>query len=361
MASGSISLSTRSTDRVTGAIIWSSVKKPEENCSLVNIEIWVYMNGYGIQGIGNGTWDENGSLADQFNPQCNVPYGGSGNAKVFEKSGIRVNHDEKGDGKITLGTWMDFSFAGVTNLTGSGVAYMDHIDRKPVLTITSTSNITLNTIDVSYRVDSGQFYGLEYRLNAGNWKSISGNPKITIKDLEPNTNYKIELRGFNQDKTLIGNASNSQMVKTLDICRMSQIEDFKLGTDLDITYNAIANVTNKIAILDKNKEELITYRECNNGKYTFVLSEAEKEKIYKKFSNNEKGIKVLIVLKSIQNNKEYIDNKEVNVLLTGDVCSAIFMLNGILKKCKVWVGTSSGVNKQGIFVVGTSEGNKRGV
>jgi len=74
MASGSISLSTQSTDRVTGAINWKSEAKSDGNYSLVNIEIWVYMNGYGIQGTGSGTWDENGSLANQFSPTCNVGY-----------------------------------------------------------------------------------------------------------------------------------------------------------------------------------------------------------------------------------------------------------------------------------------------
>ena len=86
MANGSIPLSTNSTDLVTGTIYWSSTPYQEGNYSLVNVSIVVHMRGYGIQGTGSGTWDENGSLANTFSPYCNVPYGGWGDATVFTKN-----------------------------------------------------------------------------------------------------------------------------------------------------------------------------------------------------------------------------------------------------------------------------------
>lgn len=241
----------------------------------------------------------------------------------------------------------------------NGDLNLTNIARKPVVNIKSVDSITLNTARVNYEVISGAFWGLEYRLNNGEWKSTRGHPYTVINNLEPNTSYKIELRGFNEGRTLVGDASNSKTIKTLDICRMNEIGDLELGEDLEVSYNTITNVVNKIGILDTNSNILIDYRECSNGKYTFSLTEEEKELLYKKFTNNITSYKVYIALKSIQNNKEYIDKKEIDVLLTGDVCSASIFIDGANKKCKVWVGTATG-NKQGIFTVGTSKRNVRG-
>lgn len=274
---------------------------------------------------------------------------------------LDVTHNN--DGSKNIGCYAKIEDYTAYYLPGKGEVNgnfeLTKIARKPVVNITSVDNITLNTLRVNYKVESGDFWGLEYRINNGNWNEIAGYPFVTIKNLEPDTSYKIELRGFNEEKTLIGNASNSKTVKTLDICRISDNDNLKLGEDLEVSFNTITNVINKIGILDLNNNILINYRECNNGKYTFSLTEEEKELLYKKFTNNILSYKVYIALKSIQNNKEYVDKKEIDVLLTGDVYSTSIVINGEKKKGKVWIGTSNG-NKQGIFVVGTSEGNKRG-
>lgn len=274
---------------------------------------------------------------------------------------LDVTHNN--DGSKNIGCYAKIEDYTAYYLPGKGEVNgnleLTKIARKPVVNITSVDNITLNTLRVNYKVESGDFWGLEYRLNNSAWKEITGYPNITLENLEPNTSYKIELRGFNKDKTLIGNTSNSKTVKTLDICRISENVNLKLGEDLEVSFNTITNVINKIGILDLNNNILIDYKECGNGKYTFSLTEEEKELLYKNFTNNITSYKVYLALKSIQNNKEYIDKKEIDVLLTGDVCSASIFINGVKKKGKVWIGTSNG-NKQGIFIIGTSNGNKRG-
>lgn len=274
---------------------------------------------------------------------------------------LDVYHND--DGTKNIG-----AYAKIENYSGyfmpglaeaNGNINLTNIARKPVVNITSVDNITLNTVRVNYEVLSGDFYGLEYRLNNGEWRGTMGHPSTVISNLEPNTSYKIELRGFNNGRTLVGEASNFKTVKTLDICRISETGNLKLGIDLKVSFNIVPNVVNKIGILDTNNNMLVDYRDCSNGNYIFSLTEEERNILYKKFTNNITSYKVYVALKSIQNNKEYIDKKEIDVLLTGDVCSTSIFINGVKKKGKVWIGTSNG-NKQGIFVVGTNNGNKRG-
>lgn len=299
-----------------------------------------------------------GTRVFDSSPQLSI---GKHDEKTIAEGELDVDHND--DGKKSIGayakieSYAEYFMPGIAEVNGS--LGLTDIARKPVVNIKSIDQITLNTVRVNYEVISGAFWGLEYRLNNGEWKGTMGHPYTVITNLDPNTSYKIELRGFNEGRTLVGDASNSKTIKTLDICRMNEIGDLKLGKDLEVSFNAIPNLVNKIGILDTNNNILVDYKECNNGKYTFSLTEEEKNILYKKFTNGVSSYKVYVALKSIQNNKEYIDKKEIDVLLAGDVCSASIFINGIKKKGKVWIGTSNG-NKQGIFIVGTSEGNKRG-
>ena len=347
MAQGSIALATSSTWRVTGEIKWWSTKYDSGNYSLVDIEIWVYMNRYGIDGTGSGTFDVNGSLDRQYSPYCNVGYGGSGDVKVCTRTGIRVNHDSNGNGSVTLGAWMDFSFAGVYNLTGSGVAYMDHIDRHPTLDLNEVSK-TATSITVKATSNNG-ITPTKYYFTCGNSTKETTSNQVTFDNLTPNTPYTIKCKGYaNGDygseatTSITTNRQNS----------ISNIGDFTLdGVTFTITGNP--NDTSTIKILVGNTV-VATRNNVGVGQYTLTLTDAEKETIYRLMGNNS-SIGAVIRIDTGGATLDY--NK--NITLTGDVFSCSINVGGTIKKGKVWVGTPSG-NKQGIFTIGTSNGNKRG-
>ena len=109
------------------------------------------------------------------------------------------------------------------------------IARKGVLKINSVNNITMTTAKVNYSHESGLFYHIQYSLNNGAWQNISGNPSITITGLTPNTNYSVRIRALNEDKTIIGDASNSVSFTTVDIGKISSASDFQHGSNASVT------------------------------------------------------------------------------------------------------------------------------
>ncbi len=343
MASGSIALSTNSTNLVTGAINWYSTTYPSENYSLVNVSIVVYMRGYGIQGTGSGTWDENGSLAKTFAPYCNVPYGGSGDAIVFTKNDIRVNHDSNGNGQITFGTWMDFPFAGVYGLTGSGIAYMDHINRYPNIDLSKISN-TATTIKVRASVNNG-ISASKYKFNGNE----TTNNEYEFTNLNADTSYTIRAQAYGNGGW--GNEA-SIIVRTNSKSTITEIGDFTInGVEMSISGDS-KDKSNIVVLIDG--EEVIRRDNIFSGEYELILTEKEKEKIYELMGNNN-SIEAVVRIESGGDKTDI----EKDITLTGDVFSCVVNVNGVNKRGKVWVGTAQG-NKQGIFTVGTSNGNVRG-
>lgn len=104
-----------------------------------------------------------------------------------------------------------------------------------------------------------------------------------------------------------------------------------------------------------DEKEVIRRDNVPAGKYELILTEEEKETIYKLIGNNNNSIDVII---RVETGNSYVDI-EKSITLTGDVFSCNVLVNGVLKKGKVWVGTANG-NKQGIFTIGTANGNVRG-
>lgn len=343
MANGSIPLSTNSTNLVTGTIYWSSTSYQDGNYSLVNVSIVVHMQGYGIQGTGSGTWDENGSLANTFSPYCNVPYGGWGDATVFTKNNIRVNHDSNGDGQIRFGTWMDFSFAGVYGLTGSGIAVMDHINRYPNINLSKISN-TATTIKVKASVNNG-ISASKYKFN-GNETTKN---EYEFTGLKANTSYTIKAQAYGNGGW--GNEA-SISIKTNNKSTITEIGDFTInGVDMTISGDS-KDKSNIVVLIDG--EEVVRRDNISSGEYELILTEEEKETIYELMGKNN-SIEAVVRIES-GGDKTDIGK---DITLTGDVFSCVVNVNGVNKRGKVWVGTSQG-NKQGIFTIGTSKGNVRG-
>jgi len=273
--------------------------------------------------------------------------GGSGNEKVFEKSGIRVDHDENGNGKITLGTWMDFSFVGIYGLTGSGIAHMDHIDRKPIVSL-AKETATATTLTVKASV-TNSVSATKYKFICNReTKEVTTN-KVTFENLKPSTRYTVKCSGYANggygDETSITITTDSQST-------ISEIGEFTLnGVKLKIEGKSGDKSTIKVVVSD----QIIVIREnIGIGEYNLILTDEEKEKIYKLIGIND-SINVTLRIETVGAGIDY----NTDITLTGDVFSCTLTIDGINKKCKVWVGTASG-NKQGIFTIGTNKGNVRG-
>lgn len=236
MASGSINLTSNQPNYVSGRIDWQSYTNIQGNYSTVSVQVYVILNRYGIQGTGSGQFKVNGQTIANFSPYINIAYGGNGTIQVFSKNDITVNHNGNGDASVNLGCDMQFSFASISNLSGSQDVSMDHIDRYPYFTKLKVENTTLNTATIRWEAND-QISEITYNVNGGN--AINGAyPTFTIEDLEPNTTYNVKVNIKRRSNGLW--ASENISVTTKDIARILDINNMDVEGNQTVTYNVSA-------------------------------------------------------------------------------------------------------------------------
>ncbi len=171
--------------------------------------------------------------------------------------------------------------------------------------------------------------------------------QVTFENLIPSKTYIIKCSGYANG----GYGSEASIsIKTNSKSTISEIGEFTID---GVTMNILGDSNCNVVVL-VNGEEIIRRNNVSSGTYTLVLTEEEKNRIYELMGDSNS----LVTTIRIETGTEISDITK-NITLTGDVFSCILNINGVNKRCKVWVGTSRG-NKQGIFTIGTSKGNVRG-
>lgn len=312
MASGSINL-TSNQSYVTGRIDWQSYANNAGNYSDINVQVYVFLNGWGIQGTGAGQWKENGNTVNTFSPYINIPYGGSGTVQVFTKNGIRVNHNDNGDGSITLGCDMQFSFAGITNLGGSQTIYMDHIDRYPYFTRLEVEKITMNTATIRWQANDAIE---ETTYNVNNGSAITGQyPTFTIEDLEPNTYYNVKVNIKRKSNGLW--TSQNISFTTLDYAKILDITDMNIESSQTVTYKVNPNIEGTVKFeayctTTYGQEKIFeTDLLNNNNSFNFELTEDNKNIVYFNTPLSNKS-EITCELTTTTSENIYKDTKKIN-------------------------------------------------
>ena len=312
MASGSINL-TSNQSYVTGRIDWQSYANNAGNYSDINVQVYVFLNGWGIQGTGAGQWKENGNTVNTFSPYINIPYGGYGTVQVFTKNGIKVNHNDNGDGSITLGCDMQFNFAGITNLGGSQTIYMDHIDRYPYFTRLDVEKITMNTATIRWQANDAIE---ETTYNVNNGSAITGQyPTFTIEDLEPNTYYNVKVNIKRKSNGLW--ASQNISFTTLDYAKILEINDMDIESSQTITYKVNPNIEGTVKFeayctTTYGQEKIFeTDLLNNNNSFNFELTEDNKNIVYFNTPLSNKS-EITCELTTTTSENIYKDTKKIN-------------------------------------------------
>lgn len=309
MASGSIPLS-GDVSQATGRISWSSTPNQAGNYSLVNAEVFVILKGWGIQGTGSGEWYENGSLANTFRPKVNIAYGGTGTTSVYTKTGIKVSHDNNGNGSIKLGAEMSFTFAGIDYIKGSGTCTMDKIPRYAEAKLADSSNYGINYINFSYTTD--------VTVDKA-WYSIDGGSDILIKEgdhisntfdvngLEPNTFYQIKVKVRRKDSGLTSE-SNVVGIRTLNKATITSAPDVTIGNNASVSFSNPSGASVEMCITDSAANKVIAaYRGVTSSPYTFQFTQTELDAIYE-LTKESTSVVLRYYIKTTQNGISYFDS-----------------------------------------------------
>lgn len=351
MASGSITLTSSNPNYYSGRIDWVSRTNTVENYSIVDANVYVILNRWGIQGTGAGQFKENGTTTQNFSPYVNVEKYGSGVVLVFKREGIRVNHDSNGNGSIKLGCDMQFSFAGIDNIGGSQTIYMDHIDRYLAITNFSIKENYMNKVKFSWTVDRpADIAQAEYILSDGYTEthSIAYSDFVVPQNLDfrANTTYTIKLRVQRSGNNLW--TEKTLQFKTEDCSRITKIEDMIAGATQDITIekNGGEPISIELKIRNRNtdnfesiysetfinplfyeEEEIVTYpldtEICLSDIYYYGWSNAIDAKLILKsgedpVETDEVDFKILITdANPIVNNFNFKEGNSVCQNLTG--------------------------------------------
>lgn len=191
--------------------------------------------------------------------------------------------------------------------------------------INSTS---LNSISVFWNADV-ECDAVQYSLNGTDWKDASG-LTYTISNLTPNTNYSIKTRIKRADSQLWAE-SETLNVTTQDIGKITSVNDFEHGSNVDIT---ITNPSSSELNLEMKIEDTqILTKTINAGTNTISFTDSELDEIYKKYGSSN----ILTATFILSTANAYTNSKTCLITLKGNQKTVHKNISGIWHRGKVYI------------------------
>ncbi len=229
--------------------------------------------------------------------------------------------------------------------------------QKTIPTI-SLSSKTVNSITVSSGCNV-TVSSTQYRIKTSSGSYGSYQTSATFSGLSPNTTYVIEVKKVGTSSGENGTATLN--VTTYQIATISSAPSFNLGDSQTITYsNPGGNVVTTLQACISFTGELddISYRDISKTgtSYTFNFTDAELDKLYKKFGTSN-SFKATSFVRTICNGVTYHSTKDITITLTGNQKTAHIGVGGVQKRAKVYLGVNGTVKKAVIWI--GNNGRKR--
>lgn len=221
---------------------------------------------------------------------------------------------------------------------------LDTIPRYLSITTFKVNKRGVNEVEIYWEVSDARNY-TGYSLNSGEWKgsatyeeNVASNQKsgtFKIKELQPNTTYKLKIKCTRSDSGL-STESNEISFTTYDIAKINSVNNFNHGD------SAIIQITNPASLslsleMKIGNSSILTRTGLSTGTNTISFTDAELAKIYKSYGDSS-----LLTVTFIVSGGEYTNSKTCTVTLKGNQKTARNNVNGSWKRAKIWTNVNEG-------------------
>lgn len=234
-----------------------------------------------------------------------------------------------------------------------GNVWLTQIPRQANFTKVEIRNTATERFDVYYNLDK-TVDAMQYRLNNGDWQNIypywgSWNKEcaFTIKNLLPNTNYSIQLKNTCNG---IDTYSPIHKVRTLDIAKFTNLNDFFFGDAVNITKVNESNWWNYLTIKVGNTV-IVERRKLDSNNFAFIFTQEELDKLYKTLDGFNKTT-VEFVLITSNEHQDWTSSKKVQCIFNGKQKTInYYIADQVSKRAQLGYYIADGVRKNAVILI----------
>lgn len=336
MANGIITLnSTRAV--LEGRVVWESVSHgPVANNSYVAGHLQVRRNdGYSTKGTWTGAMNIGGVVNTFSKASTSV---GSDWVTMLEFYVDPVAHNSDGSGSCYIEAYCNgpsgTSMAG-ESVSGSQWVGLDKIPRYANLTSYSVKSRTIDTITLQFSADSTLDWA-QYMEEGYGWADLPND--CTIRNLSPNTTYKIKIRVRRADSQL-WTESGYISASTHDIGKISILNNFEHGNDVKLTITNPSGSSLSLAM--KVGETQILTRNVSIGENTIIFSEEELDNLYKIYGSSDKLTAIFVLTTA----NKYTNQRSCVITLTGKQKTSYVEVDGQIKRAEVFIEVNGQIKR----------------
>lgn len=317
------------------------------NSSKVNYDVYCQSSGSGsINSNHYKYFSINGQEIVNTTENINVS---SPNAYIHIASGTTdfIGHDSDGNKSIHFYAEIRANSYGVA-ATLEGDFNLVYIPQGANFELYSITSYDLDTVDIYYKLDKN-VSSVHVSVNEGEYipvSTVSGDwskdATARIYNLNPNTEYKFKIKATVNNIEVI---TNYMYVTTKDIAKITILENFNFGDNINLIKSNPSGNKNIIRVIDIDSNKNIKTIEDTSNNMNIEFTQDELDLIYKLLKNN--NIKLRFYIDTIKNNKQWSSNKDVYCFLNGNAKTSHIHINENDKRAKLWINIE-GVYKRAV-------------
>lgn len=339
-------------------ILWEETPISGENKSHVYAEVHIYCSAHSAQNynkISQTLWI-NGV---EFKENRSVELSPGIDITLVKGTVYDIWHEADGSKSINISASSTLPSGGgwgPVSGTASQWVWLTHFPRQANFTGYYINWTWLDSVDIAYSLDK-QVQSILVSVNDGAWQGldiISGNWDINavgrIYNLSPNTSYRFRLKATVNG---LDNISDYMYVTTRDIARITRINNFEHGDNINMAISNKGELSNLNLVMNVDNIQILN-RNVFGGDNTIILSDTELDNLYKKYGSNNSLIATFILSGS-----GYTDTRTCTITLKGNQKTIKVNINNNYKRGKTFINVN-GTWKKAVIWINNNGTWKRG-